>query len=314
VKIVLDLTKLVAEGKLTEAQAQELEALAKPATGLLAINILMAFGVFAIAGGVMLLLPSIVTAIALGLLLAGVGVAISHGVGPQWSLLGTAITIEGALIASAGVVGQFDDQWLGFAIVAILLLGLAIAIRSALLSALTVLAIAALLGSSTGYDFATYSLEIREPTVTIAVFSLLALAAYLASLRVPAVYEPVAISFSRLSLVMINFGFWIGSLWGDDPGHSWRSLDALHNPIIPDYAFVIAWAVALVGVGVWATRANRRFVVNMVATFAAIHFYTQWFERLGAEPISITLAGVLMVAVAVGLWRYNTLPRRMQPA
>ena len=85
-------------------------------------------------------------------------------------------------------------------------------------------------------------------------------------------------------------------------------------PVIPDYVFVIAWAVALVGVGVWAARANRRFVVNMVATFGAIHFYTQWFERLGAEPISITLAGVLMVSVAVALWRYNTLPRQVQPA
>ncbi|MFZ2005820.1 MAG: hypothetical protein WAV02_12085 [Stellaceae bacterium] len=313
-KIVLDLTKLVAERKLTAAQAEELQALAKPGTSLLAINILMAFGVFAIAGGVMLLLPTLITAIALGALLAGAGVAISLGAGPQWSLLGMAVTIEGALIASAGIIGQCDDRWFGFAIVAILLLALAVAIRSALLSALTVLVIAGLLGSSTGYDFATYSLEIREPAVTIAVFSLLALAAYLVSLRVPAGYEPVAISFSRLCLVMVNFGFWIGSLWGDDPGHSWHPQETLHDPVIPDYVFVIAWAVALVGVGVWAARANRRFVVNMVATFGAIHFYTQWFERLGAEPISITLAGVLMVSVAVALWRYNTLPRQVQPA
>jgi iron complex transport system permease protein len=305
VKIVLDLTKLVADGKLTEAQAQELQALAKPATGLLAINILMAFGVFAIAGGVMLLLPSVVTAIALGVVLTGVGIAISHGSGAQWSLLGTAVTIEGALVASAGIIGQFDEQWFGFAIVAILLSALAVAIRSALLSALTVPVIAALLGSSTGYDFATYSLEIREPTVTIAVFSLLALAAYLISLRVPGAYEPVAISFSRLCLVMINFGFWIGSLWGDDPGHSWHSLDTLHDPIIPDYAFVIAWAAALVGVGVWAASANRRFVVNMVATFAAIHFYTQWFERLGATPLSVLLGGVLVLAFAAFAWKLN---------
>lgn len=313
-KIVLDITKLVAEGKLSEAQAQELQALARPATSHLAINILMAFGVFAIAGGVMLLLPTLVTAIALGVVLTGAGVAISLGAGVQWSLLGMAITIEGALVASAGIIGQCDARWFGFAIVATLLLALAIGVRSALLSALTVLVIAGLLGSSTGYDFATYSLEIKEPTVTIAVFSLLALAAYLVSLRVPPGYEPVAVSFSRLCLVMVNFGFWIGSLWGDDPGHSWRARETLHNPDIPDYVFVIGWAVALVGVGIWAARANRRFVVNMIATFGAIHFYTQWFERLGAEPTSITLAGVLMVAVAVALWRYNTPPRQMQAA
>src|SRR5580698_618480 len=110
-KIVLDLTKLVAEGKLTTAQAEELQALARPSTGLLAINILMAFGVFAIAGGCLALVPSVMTAIALGVVLAGVGVAISLGVSAQWSLLGTAITIAGALIASAGIVALSEGQW-----------------------------------------------------------------------------------------------------------------------------------------------------------------------------------------------------------
>ncbi len=311
-KIVLDLTKLVADGKLTAAQAEELQALAKPGTSLLAINILMAFGVFAIAAGLLALMPSVITAIVLGALLAGAGVAISLGVSAQWSLLGTSITIAGALIASAGTIGLCEVRWFGFAIAAVLLLGLAIVIRSALLSALTVLVLAGLLGSSTEYDAATYFLIVQEPTITIVVFSLLALAAYLVSLRVPADYEPLAISFSRLSLVMVNFGFWIGSLWGDDPGHSWRS-DYTPHPYVPDLVFVIGWAAVLVGVGIWAARANRRFVVNTVAAFGAIHFYTQWFERLGAAPLTIALAGVLVVAVAVALWRYNT-PSRGAPA
>jgi iron complex transport system permease protein len=284
-KIVLDLTKLVAEGKLTTAQAEELQALARPSTGLLAINILMAFGVFAIAGGCLALVPSVITAIALGVVLAGVGVAISLGVSAQWSLLGTAITIAGALIASAGIVALSEGQWFGFAIATAVLLGLAVAIRSALLS---------------------------EPAITIAVFSLLALATYLISLRVPAGYAPLALGFSRLSLVMVNFGFWIGSLWGDKPGHSWRTSADTWGLNIPDYVFVIGWAIALVGVGIWAARANRRFVVNTVATFGAIHFYTQWFERLGADPLTVLGAGVLVVAIAVGLWRYNVMMGRAQ--
>lgn len=312
-KIVLDLTKLVAERRLTTVQAEELQALAKPGTSVLAINILMAFGVFAIAGGLLALVPSLITAIALGAVLAGAGVAISLGVSAQWSLLGTSITIAGALITSASIIGPSDGRWFGFAIAAVLLLGLAIAIRSALLSALTALALAGLLGSSTEYDSAAYYLIVQEPTVTIVTFSSLALAGYLVSLRVAPVYEPLAISFSRLSLLMVNFGFWIGSLWGDDPGHSWRSNDYVPHPFIPDLVFVIGWAAALVGVGIWAARANRRFVVNTVAAFGAIHFYTQWFERLGAAPLTIALAGVLVVAVAVVLWRYNT-PARHAPA
>jgi len=312
-KIVLDLTKLVADGKLTPAQAEELQRLAKADTSFLAINILMTLGVAAIAAGVLALLPTVATAIVLGIALAAAGVAVSLVVGPQWSLLGTALTIVGALIASAGIVGLSDPHWIGFAISAALLMGLAIAIRSALLSALTVFALAGLLGSSTGYDFATYFLEVNEPTITIGVFAMLALAAYLIGQRVPADCERITLSFARISLVMVNFGFWIGSLWGDNPGHSWRGA-GWEQPVIPDYIFVIGWAVALIGVGVWAARVNRRFVVNTAATFGAIHFYTQWFERLGAEPLTILLAGVIVVAIAIGLWRYNTTPRQVATA
>jgi hypothetical protein len=63
--------------------------------------------------------------------------------------------------------------------------------------------------------------------------------------------------------------------------------------------------VALVAVGVWAARANRRWVVNLAAVFGAIHFYTQWFERLGAEPVAILVAGVTALGFALALWRMN---------
>ena len=39
-------------------------------------------------------------------------------------------------------------------------------------------------------------------------------------------------------------------------------------------------------------QVNRRWLVNLVALFAGIHFYTQWFERLGATPLSVLLGGV----------------------
>ena len=70
-------------------------------------------------------------------------------------------------------------------------------------------------------------------------------------------------------------------------------------------AFAAVWAVALIAVGVWAVRANRRWLVNIVAVFGVIHFYTQWFERLGPQPIAILIAGVIALGVALGLWRLN---------
>jgi iron complex transport system permease protein len=307
-KIVIDLTKLVAEGRLTPALAEELQGMAAHDTGLLGINILMAFGVFAVGAGVVALLPTYPTAVALGLGLAAAGVTVSLVIGPQWALLGAASTIAGALTFAGGVVGLTEGHWTGFALTVALFVALTVAIRSGLLSALTVLALAGLLGSSTGYASAVYFLEVDEPTATIVVFGLLAWAAYFSLRLVPASCERICLSFSRVSLFMVNFGFWVGSLWGDRPGQSWdRAQTSIH---IPDYAFAVLWALALAGVGIWAVRANRRFVVNTVAAFGAIHFSTQWFERLGAEPLSVMAGGVLIVAVAAALWRYNAASRR----
>jgi hypothetical protein len=39
--------------------------------------------------------------------------------------------------------------------------------------------------------------------------------------------------------------------------------------------------------------------------FGAIHFYTQWFETLGANPATVFTAGLLMLAFAFGMWRFN---------
>jgi len=80
---------------------------------------------------------------------------------------------------------------------------------------------------------------------------------------------------------------------------------AFLKPMVPDWLFGIAWALALIAAGVWAARVGRRWLVNVVAAFGAIHFYTQWFERLGATPASVLLGGVVMLAVALALWNFN---------
>ena len=80
---------------------------------------------------------------------------------------------------------------------------------------------------------------------------------------------------------------------------------AISLPVIPEPVFVVGWAVALLGAGIWAVRVNRRWLVNVVAVFAAIEFYTQWFERLGLEPVSVIVGGLLMLAFALGLWMFN---------
>ena len=64
-------------------------------------------------------------------------------------------------------------------------------------------------------------------------------------------------------------------------------------------------ALALLGAAVWAARTDRRWALNLACVFGGIHFYTQWFERLGATPVSLLGGGLLMLAFAIGLWRLN---------
>jgi iron complex transport system permease protein len=318
-KVVLDLTRLVREGSLTREEAARLQRLASRDTGSLGISILMSFGAIAVAGGLLALHPTFASGTALGVLFVAAGLAVNYRLGEQWRLLAIANTIIGALLLAGGVVGLVDGRFAGFAFAAALLLVLAVAIRSALLMALVPPAMAAALGSSTGYFHACYMLTVTEPTVTVLVFALLAWLAYRAAHRVPPAFEGLALVFARVSLVIVNFGFWVGSLWGDYPGISWRHPEiysgaswqqlqawratAVH---VSEHVFIIGWAAALIGVGVWAARANRRWVVTLVTVFGAIHLYTQWFERLGADPIAIILAGLTIVGIAVVLWRYNS--------
>jgi hypothetical protein len=313
IKIVLNITRLVEEGKLTAQEAERLQALARRDTGSLAINVLMSFGAVAVAAGIITLEPAFLTGAALGVALVAIGLGIAA---EQWGLLGTATTIIGALLLAGGVVGFVEADFAGLAFSALLFLALAVAIRSNFLIALVPLALAGALGSSTGYQHAVYMLTVNEPSITIAFFALLAGAAYLVSQHVGQAYQQLAIIFSRVSLILVNFGFWIGSLWGDYPGETWAQSEGyrlwsdreawraahLH---IPETAFIVGWAIVIIAVGVWAARTNRRWVVTTAAVFGAIEFYTQWFERLGAEPWAIIVAGLTIVGFAIVLWRYN---------
>src|SRR5271165_6184027 len=277
IKIVLDVTRLVREGKLTPEQAEELKALASRDIGILAINILMSFGSIAVAAGILALSPTFATGAAIGFALVASGLAVSFGAGERWSLLGTASTVIGALLLSGGVIGALDAGFTGLAFTAILLLGLAVVSRNSLLMALVPLALAGALGSSTGYFHATYMLIVTEPTITIVFVALL-------------------------------WGDHAGESWAVGGMESWTAREAWEKAAlhVPGWVFTTAWAVLVIGVGIWAARANRRWVVTMAATFGAINFYTQWFERLGAEPWAIIVAGLTIVGIAVGLWRYNT--------
>ena len=171
----------------------------------------------------------------------------------------------------------------------------------------------AAIGGSVGYWHACYEVAIQEPTLTVVLFFALGLAGWQAAKRLAGQAQALALAFTRMCVILVNFGFWIGSLWGDTPGHTWRAEASDHGPpLFSDLAFTLAWAAALLAAGVWGARNGRRFLVNAAATFGGILLYTQWFERLGVDPVSVIFGGALAIAIGMGLWTYNR--RQLSPA
>jgi hypothetical protein len=309
-KVTLDLARLLAEGKITREEHDRLLGFAAVGTGSLAFNILIGFGVIAVAAGAVALVPDATTGIAVGLVVLGVGLALHVGGQRSWALLGNICILVGALGLAAGIVVLDEASMRGFLLIAAGFALAGVLARSGLLVAGSVLALSSCLGARTGYMHATYFLGIEEPTWTILLFSLLALGTYLVSKILSHEYERLALVAARTSLFLVNLGFWIASLWGD-------RIERLDLTLSAD-GFALLWAIALIGVGIWAARANRRWVVNLAAIFGAIHFYTQWFERLGAAPVAILLGGLIALGLAIALWQLNRslwdAPRRAEPA
>lgn len=304
-KIVLDIDKLLAERQITPEEYERLKGFSLKETSSLAFNVLIGFGVIATAGGALALLPSSLTAIVLGSLLAVGGVFLAVKFAEEWGLLGSILLLVGSVTAAGGIIALTEGGAIGFLIVTVLCAAAAILAKSILLSVMAALALSAAVGAMTAYGHATYILVIRQPTLTVVLFSVLALVAYHLSKRLPLEYERIAIAFSRTSLFIVNLGFWVGSLWGDSLWHQRDDWTLRSATVIPDLVFVIGWAIGLVATGVWAARANRRWVVNLLAVFGAIHFYTQYFERLGATPGSILVAGLVAIGIAFGIVWYN---------
>lgn len=304
-KITLDIDKLLANGQINREEYERLKRLATQDTGSLAFNILISFGVVAAVAGALTLVPSAMTAIALGLILSGAGIFFQRNHTQTWGILGTILLLVGALLASGGILGLTEGGVVGFLLVTILCALGGILTQRTLLMIIATLALSATVGAMTMYGHATYTLVIRQPLITVILFSALGWGAYFFALQLPVMYQHLAIAVSRTSLFLVNFGFWVGSLWGDSLWRQDYSWSFGSGEIIPDWFFAIAWAIALIGTGIWAIGQNRRWAVNALATFGAIHFYTQYFERLGASPETLLMAGVIALGIAVAIAKYN---------
>lgn len=219
----------------------------------------------------------------MGVILFILGLGLILNKAAKWALFAQFCITVGAL----GIVGGVTFISDGSLPVGVgLTLALAVAAflaQSGMLAALTIVQLALLLGAGTAYWHASYFFGVDRPAFTISILAVVTLALYFVSLQLPSAYERVCIIAARTAILMINGAFLVGSLFGDFT-LGW-----------PASWFTIAWAILLLGVGIWGISANRRWVVNAAAVFGAIHFYTQWFEYLGPNPLAVLGGGILLV-------------------
>jgi len=222
----------------------------------------------------------------------------------------------GGVFASEGALYLAPVAWLWAGTVT-LALGALLDIR--LLTALSVAAYAASLSSGGYVGGGGYVLSIFEPTLLILALAPLALGAAWLARRAGERTARHARIWGLMAFIWINLGFWVASIWGDDVGVTLIGLGQEEAPepivAIPAVVFAVGWAGVVLVVGCWAALSARRSAFNAAATFGAIHFYTQWFERLDANPGAIIVAGLVAIGAAWALYRANQwlLARRDAP-
>ena len=296
-KIVLNIKELLEEGQIDQVEYDKLLLLSKRQTTSLTFNLLVGLGIVAASIGAIALMPTPYSCFAFGLLVCAVGIFIKIKASDQWAVLSIICLMSGLLMSSAAIVWLEEHMfhvitYRSISIVIFILGFSSYFLKSNLLAAISVLNLSTLLGSGVGYEFASYFIWIEYPLLTIVTFSILAICFYSFSKKVGADNEKLLITGSRVSIFLVNLGFWIGSLGGD----IW--LESSHT-------FSIAWALAIFGIGFWAWKENRVWLINVLGVFGSIHFYTQWFQTLGAEPLSLFLGGVIAIGIAILFKRLN---------
>ena len=296
-KIVLNIKELLEEGQIDQTEYDKLLLLSKRQTTSLAFNLLLGLGIVATSIGAIALAPSPYSCFIFGLIVSVIGLLVKIKASDQWMVLSITCLISGLLMSSVAIV-WFEDYWFqattyrSISFMVFILGFSAYFLKSNLLSALSILSLSTLLSVGVGYEFASYFIWVEYPLLTIIIFSILAICLYSLSKKVNVEDEKLLLTGSRMSVLLVNLGFWIGSLWGD----IWLE---------PAYFFSITWALAIFGVGFWAWKANRVWLINVLGVFGSIHFYTQWFETLGAQPESLFLGGVIAVGIAILFKRFN---------
>lgn len=298
-KVTLDLAHLLATGQISPAEAdrfKQLGLVSRPA-GSTAFNLIIGFGVLAVSGGLIALLLDPYAITGLGAITLFIGLFLYATRGREWELLGHICVIIGVIELSTGIVVISEGSVLVLFGIAIVYAAAGLFAESSLLIVFAMLAFMSGVGAQAGSLDPTNFLGIAEPTTNIIVFTIVGLLTFFASLRLREPYSRLALTAARMSVLIVNFAFWLGSVFGDELSS--------YDTEFRGEVFAVVWAVLLLGVGAWGVIVGRRWVANTAAVFGIIHFYSQWFTRLDASAESVLLAGVIALAFGFALYWFN---------
>ena len=316
-KITIHLKHLLEEKIITEDEAQRLIRLSENKSGGSVFrNLMVIFGTLSIVAGFLGLAPNPNIAAFLAMVVLGGGYYLYYNTDESWKFvaqsfgfLGT-IGITAWLVTTTKLVDFFDPNYsdiiVMWVIISSVLLLVAFTMHNKFLAGLFPIALAQLVGASTFYAHASYYLSIRQPSIAIIVFSVIAVMAYVGASKLRGIYDDLCTIIARVSLFIINMAFWIGSLFGDEIGKNRWNRDIAHDFIdIGENYFTIGWLALLLVAIWWGAQRGLGYVVNLSIVFLGIHFYTQYFETVGASPLGLLIGGILIFATSIGWWKYK---------
>ena len=302
-KVVLDLSALLAENLIDEDEYRRLAALASSTVRRLALNVLLFFGIAMLCAGAVWLVPEsrrAAAAIGAGFVVAAGALAGGRRAGGRLQAACEMLLPAGVTLAVLGILHQ-DADVPGFLSLALdALAAAATCLFFAVAGGSVLLTIAGtLLANLAVFTFARHwQLPGIEPTTVLLLGSALQALALAALWRqlAPGLRRQLTAAAAITALIIVNLCFIDRSLVAPADGQ-W--------PTTANNVHALIWTGVLAAGGWLAYASSRRWAVGMVALFVLIHFCGQWLKRFDASALSLFVVGLAFLALAGMVSMFN---------
>lgn len=294
-KIKLDISQLLAKGKITQLEHDKMLALSLENKTQIAVKILAVFGVFVFAIGLIGLTKNLLLIMILCFVFAVAGIFIINNrhKNKEWEILGNIMLLIGSIGIAGCLVTEISKNYI-FILISIIFIIFAVLANSRLLIALSALSVLPLAPFNTLVSEDIFLFN-ETPTIIIFLYSFLSFATYLLSKKLQEEYKALAIVFSSMCFLIVNFAFWSASLSGEE----------ILNINITEAIFSILWALFLICNLIWAIKKDNKFILSSVTVFSGINFHEKLSSLDFTNEINTLATGITIIIISFILFKYN---------